>query len=154
MTILALAVLWVVISLSISAGAVDVLFAALIMMLYLLAPWTAVNLIDYFFVRHGRYAITELFVPGGLYGAWAWRGITAFLVGLAASVPFWVLPGLWTAPLGNILQGIDIAWLVGLLVSGVAYYVLSRSLDVEAETAKVRASEQALEGDPTGAPSV
>ncbi len=153
-TILALAVLWVGVSLSISAGAVDVLFAALIMMLYLLSPWTAVNLIDYFFVRHGRYAITELFVPGGLYGTWAWRGITAFLVGLAASVPFWVLPGLWTAPLGNVLQGIDVAWLVGLLVSGATYYALSRSLNVEAENAKVRASEQALEGDPTGAPSV
>ncbi|MBA3953076.1 MAG: cytosine permease, partial [Rubrobacter sp.] len=153
-TILALAVLWVVISLSISAGAVDVLFAALIMMLYLLSPWTAVNLIDYFFVRHGRYAITELFVAGGLYGTWAWRGITAFLVGLAASVPFWVLPGIWTAPLGNAIQGIDIAWLVGLLVSGATYYLLSRSLDVDAEESEVRASEQELEGDPTGAPSV
>src|SRR5919112_2736087 len=106
-TITALAVLWVVVSLSISAKAVDVLFAALIMMLYLLAPWTAINLIDYFFVRHGHYAITDLFVPDGLYGTWAWRGITAFLLGFAVSIPFWVLPGIWTAPLGNILQGID-----------------------------------------------
>jgi purine-cytosine permease-like protein len=97
-TITALAVLWVVVSLSISAGAVDVLFTALIMMLYLLAPWTAINLVDYFFVRHGHYAITELFVAGGLYGTWAWRGITAFFVGFAASIPFWVLPGIWTAP--------------------------------------------------------
>src|SRR5215218_9226865 len=153
-TITALAVLWVVVSLSISAGAVDVLFTALIMMLYLLAPWTAINLIDYFFVRHGHYAITELFVPDGLYGTWAWRGITAFLLGFAASIPFWVLPGIWTAPLGNLLQGIDVAWLVGLLVSGTTYYVLSRSLDVEAEMDEVRASEQELEGDPTGAPSV
>jgi NCS1 family nucleobase:cation symporter-1 len=95
-TITALAVLWVVVSLSISAKAVDVLFAALIMMLYLLAPWTAINLIDYFFVRHGHYAIMDLFVPDGLYGTW--RGITAFLLGLAASIPFWVLPGIWTAP--------------------------------------------------------
>jgi nucleobase:cation symporter-1, NCS1 family len=153
-TITALAVLWVVVSLSISAGAVDVLFAALIMMLYLLAPWTAINLIDYFFVRHGHYAITELFVPGGLYGTWAWRGITAFLIGFAASIPFWVLPGIWTAPLGNVLQEIDIAWLVGLLVSGSTYYLLSRSLDVDAEMDEVRVSEQELEGDPTGAPSV
>ena len=153
-TIAALAVLWVVVSLSISAGAVDVLFTALIMMLYLLAPWTAINLIDYFFVRHGHYAITQLFVPGGLYGNWAWRGITAFLVGFAVSIPFWVLPGIWTAPLGNVLQGIDVAWLVGLIVSGSTYYVLGRSLDVDAEMDEVRASEQELEGDPTGAPSV
>jgi len=145
-TITALAVLWVVVSLSISAKAVDVLFAALIMMLYLLAPWTAINLIDYFFVRHGHYAITELYVPDGLYGTWAWRGITAFLLGFAASIPFWVLPGIWTAPLGNILQGIDVAWLVGLIVSGSTYYALSRSLNVDAEMDEVRASEQELEG--------
>jgi purine-cytosine permease-like protein len=153
-TITALAVLWVVVSLSISAKAVDVLFAALIMMLYLLAPWTAINLIDYFFVRHGHYAITDLFVPNGLYGTWAWRGITAFLLGFAASLPFWVLPGIWTAPLGNVLQGIDVAWLVGLIVSGTIYYALSRSLNVDAEMDEVEASEQKLEGDPTGAPSV
>ncbi|MGH3144961.1 MAG: purine-cytosine permease family protein [Rubrobacter sp.] len=153
-TIVALAVLWVVVSLSISAGAVDVLFAALIMMLYLLSPWTALNLVDYFFVRHGRYAITELFVVDGLYGTWAWRGSTAFLAGFMASIPFWVLPGIWTAPLGNVLQGIDVAWLVGLLVSGTTYYILSRSLDIEAEKGEVRASEQELEGDPTGAPSM
>ena len=153
-TITALAVLWVVVSLSISAKAVDVLFAALIMMLYLLAPWTAINLIDYFFVRHGHYAITDLFVPNGLYGTWAWRGITAFLLGFAASLPFWVLPGIWTGPLGNVLQGIDVAWLVGLIVSGTIYYALSRSLNVDAEMDEVEASEQKLEGDPTGAPSV
>ena len=65
-----------------------------------------------------------------------------------------MLPGIWTAPLGKILQGIDVAWLVGLLVSGAVYYALSRSLDVDAEMDEVRASEQELEGDPTGAPSV
>ncbi|MCY1385048.1 hypothetical protein D9M69_733770 [compost metagenome] len=27
----------------------------------------------------------------------------------------------------------DIAWLVGLLVSGLTYYILSRSLDLESE---------------------
>jgi purine-cytosine permease-like protein len=153
-TIIALTILWTALSLSISAGAVDVLFTTLIMMLYLLAPWTAVNLVDYFFVRRGRYAITELFVVDGLYDTWGWRGISAFLLGFVASVPFWVLPGIWTAPVGNALQGVDIAWLVGLVVSGASYFLLSRSLDLDAESRKVRASEQALEGDPSGAPSV
>jgi nucleobase:cation symporter-1, NCS1 family len=153
-TIIALTVLWVAISLSISAGAVDVLFTTLIMMLYLLAPWTAVNLVDYFFVRRGRYAITELFVVDGLYETWGWRGISAFLLGFVASVPFWVLPGIWTAPIGNALQSVDVAWLVGLVVSGASYFLLSRSLDLAAESRKVRASEQVLEGDPSGAPSV
>lgn len=34
-------------------------------MLYLLVPWTAVNLTDYFFVRRGHYAIADLFTSNG-----------------------------------------------------------------------------------------
>jgi len=154
-TILALTVLWTVVSLSISADAIATLSSTLIMMLYLLAPWTAVNLVDYFFVRRGRYAITELFVVDGLYGTWGSRGISAFLLGFAASIPFFVLPGIWTGPLGKVLQGVDIAWLVGLLVAGGSYYLLTRSLDIGAERRDVQASERELEGhDASTVPSV
>ncbi|MNC60392.1 hypothetical protein D3C76_1839610 [compost metagenome] len=31
------------------------------------------------------------------------------------------------------LEGVDIAWLVGLVVSGLTYYLLSRSIDLAAE---------------------
>jgi hypothetical protein len=31
------------------------------------------------------------------------------------------------------LEGVDIAWLVGLLVSGLTYFILSRSIDLESE---------------------
>ncbi len=37
-------------------------------MLYFLVPWTAVNLVDFYAVRHGKYAITEIFNPDGIYG--------------------------------------------------------------------------------------
>jgi hypothetical protein len=53
--------------------------------------------------------------------------------------PFWFL--------GNDLQGIDVAWLIGLIVSGTTYYALSRSLNINAEMDKVQASEQQLEGE-------
>lgn len=144
-TILVLAIIWTVVSLGISASAIDTLSSTLIIMLYLLAPWTAVNLVDYFFVRHGHYAITELFTAEGLYGTWGMRGICAFLIGFATSVPFFVVPGIWTGPLGDALHGVDIAWLVGLAVSGCSYYLLSRSLDVEAEDREVKRSHRELE---------
>ncbi|MGB5830280.1 MAG: allantoin permease, partial [Pseudomonas mandelii] len=35
--------------------------------------------------------------------------------------------------LARMLEGVDIAWLVGLVVSGLAYYLLSRSIDLEYE---------------------
>jgi purine-cytosine permease-like protein len=99
------------------------------MMLYLLVPWTSINLIDYFLVRRGRYVIRQLFVPEGIYGAWGARGLSAYVIGFAATVPFFVLPEVYVGPAARALGGVDVGWLVGLLVSGVIYAVLSRSVD-------------------------
>ena len=101
-------------------------------MLYLLVPWTAVNLTDYFFVRRGHYAIADLFTPNGIYGTWSWRGLTAFIAGIVAEIPFVDLP-FFVGPAAKALGEVDIAFMVGLLVSGVVYVVLTRSLDVSGE---------------------
>ena len=77
-TILALAVVWFAIGKSICASAVTTVFTSLTLMLYLLVPWTAANLVDFFFVRRGHYAITELFKVDGIYGRWGWRGLIAY----------------------------------------------------------------------------
>jgi cytosine/uracil/thiamine/allantoin permease len=44
----------------------------------------------------------------------------------------------------HVTNGVDYSWLAGLLVSGVVYLVLSRSLDRTAEQAAISASEQEL----------
>jgi nucleobase:cation symporter-1, NCS1 family len=149
-TIIALAALWYAIGAGISASAVNTVFAALTLMLYLLVPWTALNLVDFFFVRRGHYAITDIFRPDGVYGAWGWRGLTAYFVGFACEIPFMVLPSIggfsFTGPVpAHLTNGVDYAWVVGLLVSGLAYLVLSRSLDTASEQAAINASEQDLQ---------
>ena len=153
-TVLALAVVWYAIGAGISTSgsstAVSAVLNSLTLMLYLLVPWTALNLVDFFFVRRGHYAITDIFRPDGVYGAWGWRGLTAYFAGFAAEIPFMVLPpiaglsytGYFPAHLTN---GVDYSWLVGLLVSGLVYLVLSRSLDLTAEQAAIAASERELQ---------
>src|SRR6202012_6129261 len=59
----------------------------LLLILYLFIPWTAVNLVDYYIVRRGHYAIAEIFKPDGMYGRWGWRGIVAYLVGFCVMIP-------------------------------------------------------------------
>jgi purine-cytosine permease-like protein len=130
-TIVALAVAWFVMSLLLS-NATTALNTTLLIMLYLLVPWTAVNLTDYFFVRRGHYAIADLFTPKGIYGAWSWRGLIAFLIGIAAETPFVVLP-FFVGPVAKAMGDVDIAFAVGLVVSGVVYVLLTRSLDVSHE---------------------
>ncbi len=130
-TVVVLAVAWFVMSLLLS-NATTALNTTLLIMLYLLVPWTAVNLTDYFFVRRGHYAIADLFTPTGIYGAWSWRGLTAFLVGIVAEIPFVVLP-FYVGPVAAAMGEVDIAFIVGLVVSGVGYVLLTRSLDVSHE---------------------
>ena len=143
-TILALAAVWIAVTFAITANAIALLFAALTIMLYLLVPWTAVNLADYFFVRRGRYAITHLFMPHGIYGAWGVRGLLAYILGFLATLPFFVLPDVYTGPAARALGGVDIGWLVGLIVSGASYLALCRSLDISKESAAIAESERAL----------
>jgi purine-cytosine permease-like protein len=130
-TIVALAIAWLAMSWLLS-NATTALNTTLLIMLYLLAPWTAVNLTDYFFVRRGHYAIADLFTPNGIYGAWSWRGLTAFIAGVLTEIPFVDLP-FFVGPAAKALGEVDIAFMVGLLVSGVVYVALTRSLDVSAE---------------------
>ena len=136
-TIVALTVMWFLIGETISAGAVATVGTALTLMMYLLVPWTATNLVDYFVVRRGHYAITDLFRPDGVYGEWGWRGLTAYALGVCTEIPFMVLPELggwhYTGPLAAALGGLDIAWLPGLFASAGTYFALSHSLDLTAE---------------------
>jgi NCS1 nucleoside transporter family len=117
-----------------------------LLMLYFLVPWTAVNLVDFYFVRRGQYAIAEILKPNGLYGRWAWRGIVSYSVGFLVMIPFFSIPGLFTGPIAELMGGADFSFAVGLVVSGGLYLLFSRSLDRAAEAESRAASEAELEG--------
>ena len=92
-------------------------------LLVILIPWSAVNLADYFLVRRGRYDVTSFFTADGAYGRFAWRGLLAYAVGLAAEWPFVSQPD-YTGPLVGPLGGADISWLVGWFAAAIAYLSL------------------------------
>lgn len=117
----------------------------LLLVLYLFIPWTAVNLMDYYVVRRGHYAIAEIFKPNGIYGRWGWHGIIAYLVGFAVMIPFFSVGTLFVGPAAHALGGADISLFIGLPVSALLYWWLTRSIDVEAETRLAEAEAQELE---------
>lgn len=104
----------------------------LLMLLYLFTPWTAINLIDYYVVRRGHYAIREIFNPSGVYGRWGWRGLLAYVVGFAAEYPF-MSTGWVKGVVADRLGGADISVFVGLPVAALLYLALTRSLDLAHE---------------------
>ncbi|WP_405846861.1 purine-cytosine permease family protein [Streptomyces sp. NBC_01518] len=117
----------------------------LLLVLYLFIPWTAVNLMDYYVVRRGHYAIAEIFNPHGIYGRWGWHGIISYLVGFGVMVPFFSVGTLYVGPIAHAMDGADLSLFVGLPVAGLLYWWLSRSIDVEAEIRVADAEAAELE---------
>ncbi|MCW2935807.1 MAG: permease for cytosine/purines uracil thiamine allantoin [Actinomycetia bacterium] len=96
-------------------------------LLVIFIPWSAVNLVDYFAVRHGDYDVASFFDPrGGAYGRLAWRGLLAYAIGLAAEWPFVSQPD-YTGPLVARLGGADISWIVGWIIPAAVYLLLART---------------------------
>jgi NCS1 family nucleobase:cation symporter-1 len=90
------------------------------LMLYLLIPWSAINLVDYYWVRRGKYSVIDMFSRTSLYGQWAWRGLVSYAVGLLAMAPFFVLP-FYTGPGARALRGVDISIVFGLPITALVY---------------------------------
>jgi purine-cytosine permease-like protein len=134
LTIFTLAIVWFV-SGAVLTNATTVLNDWLIVMLYLLAPWTSINLIDFYFVRHGKFVVSDLTTPHSVYGTWGIRGITAYVLGIAVEAPFMSIPNFYQSPGATWLKGVDISWIAGLLVAGTVYYLSSRSKDFTLERA-------------------
>ncbi|MEU1305766.1 purine-cytosine permease family protein [Streptomyces shenzhenensis] len=140
-----IAVLSVIIALALPSDYLGSFNNFVLLMLYFLIPWTAVNLADFYLVRRGHYAITEMYNPNGMYGRWAWRGLTAYVVGLLAMIPFMSL-SFYVGPAARALDGVDIAFIVGLVAGGGLYVLLTRGLDLTEEAARIEESNRELNG--------
>jgi purine-cytosine permease-like protein len=116
----------------------------LAVLLYLFTPWTAINLVDFYFVRHGHYSVREILNPNGMYGRWNWRGLLAYCVGFVAMLPF-SSTALYMGPVARALHGADIAMLVGLPVSALVYLLACRGMDVAADARMAARADEGLE---------
>jgi len=99
-------------------------------------PWSAVNLVDYYFITKERYDIPALADPEGRYGRWNWPGISVYTVGVLIQMPF-IDTKLYTGPMVAHLGGVDVSWLIGLVVPSVLYYCVARHRAAEAPTSMI-----------------
>jgi purine-cytosine permease-like protein len=121
----------------------------LVILLYSLVPWTAINLVDFFFVRRGDYAILEIFKPRGIYGAWNWRGLVSYIVGIGVMIPFFAIfngaDEVFVGPVARALDGADISLFVGLPISAALYWILCQNMDLSEEHRLATAEASELE---------
>jgi len=95
-------------------------------LLFFFVPWSAINLVDFYLVRHGHYDVRSFFTPKGRYGGIQWRPSICYVIVLAVQVPF-LSQTFYTGPFVKMLGGADISWIVGFCTAALLYYVIART---------------------------
>lgn len=110
---------------------------------YVLIPWTAINLVDFYLVRHGQYDVASFFAKdGGIYGRWNVTALAVYALGILAEIPF-MAQSLYTGPLAHALGDTDLGWIAGLVVTVPAYLLAVRLTAARQPTAEVPATSPA-----------
>ena len=100
--------------------------AFIVLLLYVLVPWTAINLVDYYLLQHGKYDVPSFFrQDGGIYGRVNVPAVTCYFAGILVQLPF-MASSLYTGLVARAMGGTDLSWIVGLLVTAPLYYGLAR----------------------------
>ena len=97
-----------------------------------MVPWTAVNRVDYYLIRHGDYDVPSFFAAdGGIYGRYNVAALVCYVLGIIVQVPF-IASNVYTGPIARAMGGIDFSWIVGVLIVSAGYYFAVRSRPVAA----------------------
>jgi nucleobase:cation symporter-1, NCS1 family len=98
----------------------------ILLLLYVLVPWTAINLVDYYLLRHGKYDVESFFrQDGGIYGRVNGAAVTCYVLGILVQLPF-VACALYTGPVARAMGGIDLSWIIGLVITSPVYYWMAK----------------------------
>ena len=100
--------------------------AFILCLLAVFTPWSAINLVDYYCFTRSRYDVPALADPDGRYGRWNATGISIYLLGILVQIPF-LSTSFYTGFLVAALGGVDVSWIVGLLVPAVLYYTFGQA---------------------------
>jgi NCS1 family nucleobase:cation symporter-1 len=96
----------------------------LIAQVYVLVPWSSINLCDFYFVRDGRYSVSDIFDKTGIYGAYNVPTLLIFAVTLLVEIPFVEL-SFYRGVVARMIDA-DIAWVISLIVPGALYVFFMR----------------------------
>lgn len=100
---------------------------------YFLIPWTTINLLDFYVLRHGKYSVKDLFDLNGKYGKYNWITLAAYTISVVLEIPF-MNTSLYVGPGATALGGADIAWAIGLVAPVIFYYLPMKKKISNSET--------------------
>ncbi|MEJ5113057.1 purine-cytosine permease family protein [Erwinia billingiae] len=97
-------------------------------LLFLLAffvPWSAMNLMDYYFITRGHIDIPALSDPDGRYKRWNLVGIATYVAGVLIQLPF-ISNGFYSGSLVYLFEGNDISWIIGWVFTALCWLLVNQ----------------------------
>jgi NCS1 family nucleobase:cation symporter-1 len=107
----------------------------LTVILYILIPWSVINLTDYYVLRHGRYRTADFYAKNGAFGKVNIRTMIVYLIAFGIEVPF-MNTLVFEGPAAKALGNGDIAWIVGAVVTVPLYLLAVRGTGPKARGAR------------------
>lgn len=111
----------VLIALAASENFVSIFINLILALISVLIPWIVINLMDFYLINQQRYDVKAIFrADGGRYGLLNTKALLIYFTGIAVQIPF-VKNAFFTGPWASVIPGVDISWIISLVVTSIAY---------------------------------
>lgn len=97
----------------------------ILVLAYLLVPWSLINLIDYYLVHKGHYDPNSFSDPTSGYGAINVPALLSYVLGCLVQIPF-MSTTLYIGPIAKQTGSVDTSWIVGSIATTFIYLGLLR----------------------------
>ena len=125
LTAVLLAIAVFVVSTTVSDNFVTNYTNFILVLAYLLVPWSIINLVDYYLVHKGSYDPESFSDPKSGYGALNVPALLSYVLGCLVQIPF-VSTTLYVGPIAQRTSGVDTSWIVGSIATTFIYLGLLR----------------------------
>lgn len=97
----------------------------ILVLAYLLVPWSIINLVDFYLVKKGRYDAQSFSDPKSGYGAFNIPALLSYLLGCLVQIPF-MSTTLYVGSIAKQTGAVDTSWIVGSIATFLIYLALIR----------------------------
>lgn len=115
-----------------SSNFLSIFLTAVFAMRIVLAPWIAINLVDFYLINDRYYQVSEIIGSRtGAYGQFNVKAIVIYVLGIVVQVPF-MAESFFRGPWADIMGGADVSWMVGLVATALVYYMFAAKTQLNA----------------------
>lgn len=126
-----------------SANFISYFLNLIFALLFILVPWVAINLLDFYCINKMSYDIDSIFAKdGGIYGKYNGKALLAYFIGIAVQIPF-LKNAFFTGAYADLFADVDISWIIGLAVTAVVYWIFNASKVKQAKLSISSATDKA-----------